>query len=109
MLRDDALAALFACAVEATEEAVLNALWFARDVHGRDGRLVRALPHDDVYAQLASFSRLELCRRCGRRGCGEGNRREGDRVAAMVREHPPPRIGPVRDLAPDVRRPARRA
>jgi D-aminopeptidase len=59
MLPDDALDALFACAVEATEEAVLNALWFARDVHGRDGRLVRALPHDDVLAQLAAYGRLE--------------------------------------------------
>jgi D-aminopeptidase len=49
---------LFACAVEATEEAVLNALWFARDTPGRDGRLVRALPHDDVLDVLAAHGRL---------------------------------------------------
>jgi D-aminopeptidase len=54
-----ALDALFACTVEATEEAVLNALWFARDVHGRDGRTVRALPHDAVLEQLAAHGRLE--------------------------------------------------
>jgi D-aminopeptidase len=39
---------LFAAAVEATEEAVLNALWAAPDVTGRDGRVVRGLPHDEV-------------------------------------------------------------
>jgi D-aminopeptidase len=59
MLLDDALDTLFARTVEATEEAVLNALWFARDVRGRDGRLVGALPHDDVLGQLAPHGRLE--------------------------------------------------
>jgi D-aminopeptidase len=58
-LPDGELNALFACVVEATEEAVLNALWFARDTDGRDGRLVRALPHDDVLAVLAAHGRLE--------------------------------------------------
>ncbi len=48
---------LFAAAVDATEEAVLNALWAATDTTGRDGRLVPALPHDPV---------LELLRRHGR-------------------------------------------
>jgi D-aminopeptidase len=56
---DDALDPIFACAVEATEEAVLNALWFARDMRGRDGRLVRALPHDDVVALLDAHGRLD--------------------------------------------------
>jgi D-aminopeptidase len=56
---DDALDPIFACTVEATEEAVLNALWFARDVRGRAGRLVRALPHDDVLELLAAHGRLE--------------------------------------------------
>jgi D-aminopeptidase len=56
---DRALDPIFACTVEATEEAVLNALWFAHDVRGRAGRLVRALPHDDVLALLAAHGRLE--------------------------------------------------
>ena len=58
-LPDTELDALFACAVEATEEAVLNALWFARDTDGREGRLVRALPHADVLDVLAAHGRLE--------------------------------------------------
>jgi D-aminopeptidase len=58
-LPDSELDALFACAVEATEEAVLNALWFAHDTVGREGRLARALPHDDVLDVLAAHGRLE--------------------------------------------------
>jgi D-aminopeptidase len=56
---DDALDPIFACTVEATEEAVLNALWFARDMRGRDGRLVRALPHDDAVALLDAHGGLD--------------------------------------------------
>ena len=37
--------------VEATEEAVLNAMWAAVDIDGRDGRVARALPHDEVIAR----------------------------------------------------------
>jgi D-aminopeptidase len=51
---DSELNPLFEAAVDATEEAVLNALWAAPDVHGREGRLQRGLPHDEV---------LELLRR----------------------------------------------
>jgi D-aminopeptidase len=54
----DLLDALFAATVEATEEAVLNALRFGRDVTGRDGRTVRALPRDDVVEILAAHGRL---------------------------------------------------
>ena len=43
---------IFAAAVDATEEAVLNALWAAPDVEGRGGRLERGLPHDEVLEQL---------------------------------------------------------
>lgn len=45
---DRLLDELFLAVVEATEEAVLNAMWAAPDVVGRDGRLVRGLPHDEV-------------------------------------------------------------
>jgi D-aminopeptidase len=51
-LESDVLDELFAAAVESTEEAVLNALWAAPDVSGRDGRIVRALPHEEVLELL---------------------------------------------------------
>jgi D-aminopeptidase len=43
---------LFAAAVEATEEAVLNAIWAAPDVEGREGRVELGIPHDEVLALL---------------------------------------------------------
>jgi D-aminopeptidase len=46
------LDALFVATVDATEEAVLNAMWAAPDVQGRDGRVVRGLPHDEVLELL---------------------------------------------------------
>jgi D-aminopeptidase len=49
-LDDRLLDDIFTATVDATEEAVLNALWAAADTTGRDGRLVQALPHGDVLA-----------------------------------------------------------
>jgi D-aminopeptidase len=49
---------LFAATVEATEEAVLNAMWAAPDVEGRHGRVVRGLPHDEVLELLKARGAL---------------------------------------------------
>ncbi len=49
---------IFAATVDATEEAVLNALWSAERTTGREGRVVEALPHDEVLELLASHGRL---------------------------------------------------
>jgi D-aminopeptidase len=49
---------LFVATVEATEEAVLNALWAAPEVVGREGRVAPAIPHDDVLALLEENGRL---------------------------------------------------
>jgi D-aminopeptidase len=49
---------VFEAVVDATEEAVLNALWAAPEVAGRAGRIGRALPHDDVLELLAGHGRL---------------------------------------------------
>ncbi len=57
-LADAELDQLFAATVDATEEAVLNALWAADDVVGRRGRVVPALPHEPVLALLRAQGRL---------------------------------------------------
>ncbi|MBO1741286.1 P1 family peptidase [Leifsonia sp. TF02-11] len=44
----------FAAVVEATEEAVLNALVAARDTVGRDGHASYALPHEEIRQAFAS-------------------------------------------------------
>jgi D-aminopeptidase len=55
---DGELNDVFEAVVDATEEAVLNALWAAPEVTGQKGRVAAALPHDDVLELLASHGRL---------------------------------------------------
>ena len=55
---DGHLDPLFAATVDATEEAVLNALWAATDTTGREGRVVPALPHEPVLGLLREQGRL---------------------------------------------------
>ena len=55
---DAALNSLFAATVDATEEAVLNALWAAPEVIGRDGHTAPKLPHDPVLELLEAHDRL---------------------------------------------------
>ena len=49
---------VFEAVVDATEESVLNALWAAPEVTGREGRVGRALPHNDVLELLDAHGRL---------------------------------------------------
>jgi D-aminopeptidase len=56
---DGRLDPLFAATVDATEEAVLNALWAATDTTGREGRVVPALPHEPVLGLLRQQGRLQ--------------------------------------------------
>jgi D-aminopeptidase len=49
---------LFLATVDATEEAVLNALWAAETTSGRDGRVFERLPHERVLELLADHGRL---------------------------------------------------
>jgi len=49
---------VFEAVVDATEESVLNALWAAPEVTGREGRIGHALPHDGVLELLAAEGRL---------------------------------------------------
>ena len=51
---DDELTPLFRGTVEATEEAILNSLFRAETMTGRDGTTVRGLPIDDVRDALAA-------------------------------------------------------
>jgi len=56
MLRNSRMDALFTAAVQATEEAIVNALVAAGTMVGIDGRVVAALPHDrlrEIFARSA--------------------------------------------------------
>jgi D-aminopeptidase len=58
MVPNDLMDPLFAATVQATEEAIVNAMVAARDMTGIDGHHVRALPHDQLRAVLARYNRL---------------------------------------------------
>jgi D-aminopeptidase len=53
--------ALFTATIEATEEAILNALFRATTVTGRDGHRRDALPLDRIRPALAAAGRLSSC------------------------------------------------
>jgi L-aminopeptidase/D-esterase-like protein len=58
MVPNDKLDPLFAATVQATEEAIVNAMVAAADMSGVDDHHVRALPHDQLRAVLAKYNRL---------------------------------------------------
>jgi D-aminopeptidase len=57
-LVDRALDPLFEAAVEATEEAILNALLAAETMTGRDGITAHRLPHDRLVEVMRQYGRL---------------------------------------------------
>jgi L-aminopeptidase/D-esterase-like protein len=58
MLPNDSLDPVFRATVEATEEAIVNALVAAQDMIGIDGHRVIALPHAALRAVLKKYGRL---------------------------------------------------
>lgn len=58
MLPNDRMDALFEATVQATEEAVVNALVAAKTMTGADGHVVEALPHDKLREVLKKYNRL---------------------------------------------------
>ena len=59
MLPNDQLNPLFLATVQATEEAVINALVAAKTMTGVDNRTVEALPHEQVQEILRKYNRHE--------------------------------------------------
>ncbi|WP_279579194.1 P1 family peptidase [Fodinicola feengrottensis] len=60
VLSDDAIDALFYAVIDATEEAILNAMLAARTMTGRDGVVVHKLPAEVLLRTLADFRRGPL-------------------------------------------------
>jgi D-aminopeptidase len=58
MLPNDRMDALFEATVQATEEAVVNALVAAKTMTGANGHNVEALPHDQLREVLKKYNRL---------------------------------------------------
>ncbi len=58
MLPNDRINPLFYATVQATEEAILNAMLAAETMTGADGMRVSALPHDRLLAAMRKYGRL---------------------------------------------------
>jgi L-aminopeptidase/D-esterase-like protein len=58
MLANEAMNPLFSATIQATEEAILNAMVAARDMVGANGLRVPTLPHEKVRGLLRSHGRL---------------------------------------------------
>lgn len=58
MLPNEQMDPLFEATVQATEEAVVNAMIAAKTMTGANGRVVEALPHDQLRAVLKKYNRL---------------------------------------------------
>jgi D-aminopeptidase len=55
---NDYLDPLFAATVQATEEAIVNAMVAARDMQGNDGHYAKALPHAELVRLLEQYGRI---------------------------------------------------
>ena len=58
MLPNDWIDPLFAATVQATEEAIINAMIAAETMEGVNGHVVHAIPHDRLRAILKKYNRL---------------------------------------------------
>lgn len=58
VLRNDDITPLFLATIEATEEAILNSLFAAETMTGRDGHRVEALPKKEVLEIMKKYNRI---------------------------------------------------
>jgi len=54
---NERISPIFNATVEATEEAIVNAMVAAETMTGRDGHTVDALPHDQLQQVLKKYNR----------------------------------------------------
>jgi len=59
VLRNDAVTPLFLATIEATEEAIINSLFAAETMTGRESHTIEALPIPDVLDLLRKYNRLD--------------------------------------------------
>jgi D-aminopeptidase len=58
MLHNDNMTGLFLATVQATEEAIVNALIAAETMTGINGNTVYGIPHERLRAALRKYNRL---------------------------------------------------
>ena len=59
MLGDERITPVYEATVQATEEAIINAMLAAKTMRGADGYVVPALPHDRLREVMRKYGRLD--------------------------------------------------
>lgn len=59
LLRNDDMSPLFLATIEATEEAIINSLFTAEDMIGKDKRLVKSIPIPTVMELMRKYNRIQ--------------------------------------------------
>jgi D-aminopeptidase len=59
LLNNDAMSPLFMAAIEATEEAIINSLFAAKTMEGKDGRIVKSLPLEEVITIMKRYNAIK--------------------------------------------------
>jgi D-aminopeptidase len=59
ILRDDYISPLFLATIEATEEAIINSLFAATTMTGKDGHKIQSLPVDRVMEIMKKYNRVK--------------------------------------------------
>jgi D-aminopeptidase len=59
LLRNDDMSPLFLATIEATEEAIINSLFAAEDMVGKDNKLIKALPIEEVIEIMRKYNRIK--------------------------------------------------
>lgn len=59
VIRNDCMSSLFLATIEATEEAIINSLFEAETMTGRDGHTKNALPLDKVMGLMKKYNKIQ--------------------------------------------------
>jgi len=59
VLRNDAMSPLFMAVIEATEEAIINSLFAAETMTGKEGHTIKALPKEEVIRILKKHQAIK--------------------------------------------------
>lgn len=59
LLRNDAMSPLFMAVIEATEEAIINSLFAAETIKGKEGHTIKALPKEEVIKILKKHQAIK--------------------------------------------------
>lgn len=62
VLKNGAMTPLFLATIEATEEAILNSLFVAKTMKGREGHVIQSIPIDKVLGILKKYNRVKTDR-----------------------------------------------